>query len=301
MANYKITPEELRYKLSLSLQDKIDMTCERIEQWHEHYNGLVYVAFSGGLDSTVLLDIVRNKAFIPEAKDIPAVFFDTGLEYPEIRDFVKTFKNVEWLKPKLTYRQVIEKYGYPLISKEQSSFIQEYRDTKSEKLRDIRFNGSIDGNGKISEKWKFLIDAPFKISDKCCDILKKNPVKKYSKQTGRKAIIGTRVDESFRRKINYFKFGCNAFDKKDPTSTPLSFWTRQDILNYIEKYNIKYSSIYDMGYDRTGCMFCMFGVQNEKGQNRFQKMKITHPKIWDYCINKLGIGDVLDFIEVPYE
>ena len=75
---YIITPQELSYRQSLPLQDKIDMTCEKIESWYNHWDGQIYVAFSGGKDSTVLLDIVRNKAFIPDSKLIPAVFSDTG-------------------------------------------------------------------------------------------------------------------------------------------------------------------------------------------------------------------------------
>lgn len=58
--------------------------------------------------------------------------------------------------------------------------------------------------------------------------------------------------------------------------------------------------LYTTGCDRTGCMFCMFGVHLEKEPNRFQRMKITHPKQYDYCINKLGCGAVLDYIGVKY-
>lgn len=99
---------------SLPLSAKIRMTEYRIREWVEHYgeNG-VYVSFSGGKDSTVLLDIVRK--LYPE---ITAVYVDTGLEYPEVREFVKRQENVEILKPKMNFRQVIEKYGYPFISKE---------------------------------------------------------------------------------------------------------------------------------------------------------------------------------------
>jgi 3'-phosphoadenosine 5'-phosphosulfate sulfotransferase (PAPS reductase)/FAD synthetase len=83
-------------------------------------------------------------------------------------------------------------------------------------------------------------------------------------------------------------------------STPLGFWLEDDIWDYIKKYDIPYAEIYDLGYTRTGCMFCMFGVQLEKGENRFQCMKKTHPKQYDYCINKLGCGKVLDFIAIEY-
>ncbi|MBC8553665.1 MAG: hypothetical protein H8D23_28960, partial [Candidatus Brocadiales bacterium] len=59
--------------------------------------------------------------------------------------------------------------------------------------------------------------------------------------------------------------------------------------------------IYDMGADRTGCMWCMFGVHMENNPNRFQRMKKTHPKIYDYCINKLGLGEVLEYVGVNLE
>ena len=115
----KQTIEELRRLQSQPLEKKIIMTRQRIREWVEHYgeNG-VYVSFSGGKDSTVLLDIVRK-----DYPNIPAVFVDTGLEYPEIREFVKGYDNVVWLKPKMNFRQVIEKYGYPFISKEVSECV----------------------------------------------------------------------------------------------------------------------------------------------------------------------------------
>jgi len=164
----KRTYKDLKLLQSLPLQTKILYTQEKIKEWYEYWNGKVHISFSGGKDSTVLLHIVRQ--IYP---DVPAVFSDTGLEYPEIRNFVKTFDNVVWVKPKKNFKQVIEEYGYPVISKEQSSFIEEYRNTKSEKLKNIRINGNKSGRGKISKKHLYLLDAPFKISDKCCDYIKK--------------------------------------------------------------------------------------------------------------------------------
>ena len=112
----KHTLQELKQWQALPLNIKVLMTKDRIRQWIKEYGeDGVYVSFSGGKDSTVLLHMVREN--YPK---VPAVFVDTGLEYPEIRNFVKTFDNVEWLRPKLTFKQVIEKYGYPFISKEVS-------------------------------------------------------------------------------------------------------------------------------------------------------------------------------------
>ena len=297
----KVTQEELLYRQSLPLKDKIDMTCEKIEQWHNHWNGQIYISFSGGKDSTVLLDIVRNKALIPDSKLVPAMFCDTGLEYPEIRDFVKTIDNVIWEKPKLNFRDVIDKYGYPIISKEQSRYLFDTQTSNSEKLKDIRINGNKWGMGKISKKWLFLIGAPFKISSKCCDKLKKYPAHQYEKRTGEHPMIGSTVEESFMRRETYLRYGCNAYETNRPVSTPMAFWTEKDVWEYIHKYKLSYSKIYDMGYARTGCMFCMFGVQSEDAPNRFQKMAKTHPKLYKYCIEDLGLGKVMDYINVEYK
>lgn len=229
----KVEKWQLQQRIALPLEAKINFSLDRIRQWYEYYDGNVYVSFSGGKDSTVLLHLVRS--LYP---DVEAAFCNTGLEFPEIREFVDTVDNVAPLKPKMNFRQVIDKYGYPVISKEQAAFIEEFRNTKSPKLMKTRLEGNKWGRGKISKKWRYLIDAPFKISDKCCDIMKKDPAKEFEKKTGKHPYIGTTVGESAQRVSNYLMYGCNAFEKKRPTSQPLSIWTDQDILEYIVKSEI---------------------------------------------------------------
>lgn len=207
------TLNELAQRQSLPLEAKVRMTKQRIEQWYNHWDGQVYVSFSGGKDSTVLLHIARS--LYP---DIEAVFVDTGLEYPEIREFVKTIENVTWLKPKMNFKSVIIEKGYPIISKEQSQYIREYRDTESDKLKDIRWNGNKWGMGKISEKWKPMVESPYKISNKCCDIMKKNPAKSFERETGKKPIVGSMACESRNRTTAWQRNGCNAFESKRPLS-----------------------------------------------------------------------------------
>ncbi len=265
----------------------------------------MYVSFSGGKDSTVLLHIVKKMY-----PDVPAVFCDTGLEYPEVRKHGIKHADVK-LKPKMNFKQVIEKYGYPFPSKEQAQYIRQYKHSKSEKLRNYRWSGDEKGRFKISEKWKFLCDTPFEFSERCCDVMKKEPFKRYEKETGRKPFVGTMASESILRKNQYLRHGCNAFGATREVSTPMAFWTEKDVLEYIKENGIEIASCYGevvshdgitetTGVDRTGCMFCMFGVHLEKEPNRFQKMRENYPKQWEYCIRKLGIGDVLDCCDIPY-
>lgn len=304
---------ELRERQQLPLDIKIQMSLQRIEEWYKKWNGKIYFSFSGGKDSTVLLNLIRT--LYPNT---PGVFINTGLEYPEIVSFVKTIDNIEILYPKLPFHKVIEKYGYPIIGKKQARFIRDLQNPtpKNEATRNLRLTG-YNKNGekcpsmKLSKKWIYLKDAPFKISEKCCDVMKKEPFHRYVKETGKYPINGVMAHESRMREKEYLRNGCNAFHLKEPISQPLAFWTEQDILKYIKEFNIQYSPIYGdiieldnqlitTGEKRTGCMFCGFGCHLEKEPNRFQRMKITHPKQYNFCIHKLGLGEVLDYIGVPY-
>lgn len=269
----------------LSYEEKLCLAKSNVIEFYEQLDGKVYIAFSGGRDSTVLLHIVRK--IYP---NVVAVFNDTGLEYPEIKDFVRKTDNVIWLKPKMSFKDVIEKYGYPVISKENAQKIEEIRTTKSEKLLKRRLG---NGNGHLPKKWRFLIEAPFKISDKCCKKLKKEPAKKFERESGLSPMLGIRKKESALRNNRQ---GCNMFCGKRPTSWPLGSWSEDDINRYIKENNVEISNIYDMGYKRTGCMFCMFGCHLEK-EDRFARMRETHPKIFEYCMEHLKLKDVLSFIK----
>jgi len=291
-----IEPTTLILRQHLPLDIKILMTRERIWQWYYHFHGEVYVSSSGGVDSLVLAHIARE--IFP---DIVIVYCDTGLEYPDVRTSALGTTGIQVIKPELSFKQVIDKYGYPVVSKEQSQFIQEYRDTKSKLLRHTRWYGNKKGRGKISDKWKFLANAPFKISDKCCDFLKKRPFEIFEKQTGLKPITGILAEESSLRRQQYLNTGCNAFDTKRPVSHPLAFWTKADIWEYIRTHNIAYPSVYDKGINRTGCMFCMFGIDQDGCPNKIQRLQELYPKIHSYCLDTLGLRQVCNFMNIPCE
>ena len=309
----KHTPKDLKIMQSWDLERKIRVTQTRIMEWYMRFNGQVYVSFSGGKDSTVLLDLARR--IYP---DIPAVFVDTGLEYPEIKEFVKSKENITIVKPEKSFRQVIFQHGYPVISKPVSHNVSiAKRNPDGKVAKNIMYNPHRTGLFN-HYKWNFLIDAPFEVSDKCCDIMKKKPSKAYAKATGTYPILGTMATESKLRYSNWIRNGCNSFEGSNPTSQPMSFWTEQDVLQYLKQFNIPYCSVYGdivedekgnlktTGCNRTGCVFCMFGCHLEKEPNRFQRLKETHPKLHEYCMKPvdeggLGMKEVLDYIGVKYD
>ena len=302
------TKEELDSLLQMPLEDKITMSKLRITEFYEHYNGNIVVSFSGGKDSTVLLHLVRSLFH-----DVKGVYCDTGLEYPEVKNHVKSIENIDIIRPQLSFKQVIEQYGWTYPSKETA--VKIYYARKGSKCAQYAMNGK-NSDGTPSKfrarykRWQFLIDSPFKISVKCCDVMKKKPFHDYMKQRGGGVLVGTMTSESNLRKRAWLKTGCNAFDLG--RGMPLSFWTEQDVLQYILNENIQIPAVYGdivrdkkgvlitTKLDRTGCMFCPIGVHHDKGLNRYQLMAKTHPKIYDYCINQLGLKDLLDYIGVDY-
>ena len=98
---------------SLPLSAKISMTARRINEWvNEFGEDGVYLSFSGGKDSTVLGHIIRE---VCGYKNIPFVFVDVPTQYPELKQFAQTFDNLVILKPKISFAEVCEKYGFPLF------------------------------------------------------------------------------------------------------------------------------------------------------------------------------------------
>lgn len=160
------------------------------------------------------------------------------------------------------------------------------------------------------ERYKFLLDAPFEISNKCCSVMKKEPAHQYTKRTGRYPITAQMADESKLRTQKWLQNGCNGFNLKIPTSNPMAFWTENDVLTYIVRNKLAICSVYGdvvedfgdqlegqmdfsdfglyephkkykcTGCKRTGCMLCGFGCHLEQSPNRFEMLKGTHPGMY---------------------
>lgn len=383
----------LRQLQALPLDAKILMSQQRIREWYNYWHGKVMISFSGGKDSTVLAHLVHG-----EYPDVPMVFANTGLEYPEIQKFAREM-GAEFVRPKMSFSEVISTHGYPIISKETAEAICAARKIvdhsghtsvvnksesgsdeaverarpgwkwaaqKREELHGERKSSTppqeklqnesgsnmlgesfeehsgrdgslrerhdwknwrrkaLTGVGEFGEgsqfnkkKWLPLCqETQFLISHYCCNVMKKNVMHKYQKQTGRLPYLGTMAEESRLREQKWIQHGCNAFEGGRQISAPMSFWTEQDVLHYIKREGLQIASVYgdivevdDNGYEyfdnllgeqcnlkctgceRTGCIFCGFGCHLEKGESRFQALARTHSRQYEYC---MGGGQWVD-------
>lgn len=321
------TIDDLRQKQSMPLNAKVTMTKQRIREWYEHFNGDVYVSFSGGKDSTVLAHLVHSMY-----PDVPLVFSNTGLEFPEIQSFARKM-GAKFIRPKMQFSEVISRYGYPLISKETADTIHGARPIRNGANGARKYAGKprsnkdgewlnwrrkalhgiepFDKGFYCKKRWLPLArETQFYISGSCCNVMKKNPLFNYQKETNCLPYVGTLAEESKQRAQAWLRFGCNAFNNKHQASQPMSFWLEQDVLEYIKREGLEIASVYGEiietnvdsdGFEcqtlipgtgklkcsdctRTGCIFCCFGVYLEKQETRFQRLAKTHPRQYEYCM-----------------
>lgn len=322
---------ELQQMQGLPLSTKILLTQSRIRDWVDYY-GLnhVTVSVSGGKDSTVLAHIARQMY-----PDISLLYVNTGLEYSECTKFVKDEYSgggrLTMLRPFMTFKEVLTKYGYPIFGKEISGSVSRARNNLRRKTSDkniyryfdylinnrhysdlqpdildycekvlcgdvfVNENmNSLIGKSKSSffnrKRYKFMLGAPFEISELCCNIMKKSVLIREEHVSKKYPITGEMASESLLRTQKWLRVGCNGFNLNHPKSMPLAFWTEQDILLYLLAYKVNYCSIYgdiisdkeildldremhldllnkDRAFlsttnvDRTGCLYCGFGIQ----------------------------------------
>lgn len=319
---YALNADLLRYRQSLPLAVKEAMTRSRIEKFITEY-GLdgVYISFSGGKDSTVLMDIARQV----DAR-IPAVFVDTWMEYPQIRSFVSKYDNVVTLKPVMGLKDIIRQYGWCFPSKDVAQTIWYARQGCEWAINKLH---GLDHDGKESEyrqrykKWLPLYESDLLISPYCCIKQKEEPIALYEKQTGRHPILALMAEESARRREAYLRTGCNSFESARPISKPMGFWKEQDVLRYKVENQLEIAEpygevveegqvpgqvsflppsgrLYCTGESRTGCMFCPVGC-HLTNFSKFARLKAYNPKLYDFCMEDLGEKKLLSWVERHYK
>jgi 3'-phosphoadenosine 5'-phosphosulfate sulfotransferase (PAPS reductase)/FAD synthetase len=310
MIDFEERSKELKELQAQTLDQKIQLSIAKIMEFYVKTNGECYVSCSGGADSMVLYDLCKKVETLLPNCHFKTVFSDTGLEDPSVRSNALSIKNICVVKPRLSFFEILKQRGYPVVSKEVAECVlqtRRYLDDPLKRKYGYRLEKLLgtakDKRGNKSkfckEKYKPLINAPFRISNECCTLMKKMPLKKIKE----KPLIGTLAEESETRRMAWLRTGCNSFGEKT-TSRPLSFWTKQDILQYIKENNIKTADCYGdivevfderlninklafSGLQNTGCIFCMFGLHLDTlkgGINRFEQLRQRNPQLFDYCM-----------------
>jgi 3'-phosphoadenosine 5'-phosphosulfate sulfotransferase (PAPS reductase)/FAD synthetase len=290
------TYDQLQEWQSLDLDAKIAWSRRRIERALDRLE-TPCLAFSAGKDSTVLLHLLRQ--YRP---GIITIYGNTRIEFPECVRFARWLED-EWqlnfyeARPEVTFWWVVREYGWPLMGKTFGVGGVAHKSSREKFFAELEERGELEG--------QYAIQAEVPISSACCTFLKERPSKHLQKDLGVDGVfLGILAGESRQRMFNFLRYGEWYYPKSQKVwkSHPLAIWTDEDIWEYIDRYDVPYASLYDMGYHdeetgewishkRNGCMFC--GMDIKFPNNHLAIMRRTHPKIWDFVMRRKGLGRIL--------
>ena len=291
----------------------------------------------GGLDSITLLCLIRSMNI-----DIPAV----SVSVLEDKSIIRVHKQlgVTMLKPLKAKHEILQEEGFPVISKKIATKIMALQEPTegNATIRHAIITGECGEKGhfatnsamQLPKRWLELFGGyenenegtnykvpPFKVSSKCCEIMKERPCDIWAKENNSKPFLGLMASEGGRRQEALEEHGCNYFGKTTIRSAPFAPFLRNDLLQLALDLDVPVPEIYGRierdpngnlrttGAQRTGCEMCGFGVHMEKRPHRFDKLYDRNPKAWDYWMNKCctdkdgnkyGWGLVLDYIGVEW-
>jgi 3'-phosphoadenosine 5'-phosphosulfate sulfotransferase (PAPS reductase)/FAD synthetase len=238
---------------------------------------------------------VVSKKVSRMVRDVQTFFKENGLDYDDIKDHIdKGVESAEYLRKLNFSQQVILR------------------------LTGITGENRVCKTWAIPKKWRKLIASGYRISEKCCDVLKKAPLDLADKTLKANPIIGTLAEDSIMRRNAYLQTGCVSFKGNKVRCTPLGFWLRQDVLRYIDSNKLPIAPPYgelichDNGSfeftkeHNTGCKLCLFGAQLEKQPNRIQRLKDIEPATYNFAMKPiteggLGYKEIMDYCGIAYE
>lgn len=303
----------------LSELDKhISDAMHRIERLYYETDGKCYLSFSGGKDSTIVLAVIKlceEIGTIPK-NAIPAVFCDTKIELDATVDFVHWVKdnwynNVQIIKTEKSFAQVIKGMRKPFRSKMKSHHISAYQKNPDSKTAKYLYDDTVCKNNKmrLSNKDFHILHErfPIKISDKCCDVMKKKPFTKYGKDNGMRGYLsGMRMFEGGKREM-VFRNRINSGDKRPCTHvsggitsvSPIFDWADDISEKFIKKYNVPLSRAYtEYGEIRTGCFLCPYGLDVDK---RLETLHTYEPNKYKAALYFLKDVYIAQGVELPFD
>ena len=328
----------------MSYEDKVDIATARILEWTEICAdaGKKYAVSVGGLDSIVLLVFCRK--ILGQCEGISV----SALEDASIQK-IHTELGVTKIKPDMNFHKVLNTLGFPILSKQIAGKLEHLQVPEDEAdFRMKYYNHALMtgetgpwGHFEKSESMKLddeLLElfggeyashrpdltchkAPFKVSAKCCEMMKENPSKRYQKEHGIYPFLGLMQVEGGQRRFSLRKYGCNYVGKDSIRSCPFNYFSRQDLLTLALDIKAPVPKIYGeivrdsdgklrtTGAQRTGCAMCGFGVQLESRPHRYDRLRERNPKYWEFLMYRCvtdetgtyGWGRVLDYLGIEWE
>ena len=294
----------LQKGINMDIVDKMDVT-ERVVKRALDTGQSWAVSYSGGRDSTVLSHFMTRYMGI---RDIPHVMSNTRMEYPES---IKQVRNwFAWLReqgvechtvfPDRRPNELWKEIGVPLWSKGLAYKYRKFSRSKSDKMP-----SSVPAY--LHDAFRKAKAMGLKITEKCCDELKKKPMKKWDKEHGVNGhFTGVRCAESRMRRLVWIQKGAlyQSSEQGDMWfANPLAFWTLEDVEAYLRQHKLEVLRP-DTPTGGSGCVTCMFGCQSraaEGTKNNMQDLKERNPKMWRAALDDWGYRDVLEKMEIPYE
>lgn len=278
------------------LWKKIDFAMRVIERAMTKDGVSWAVSFSAGNDSTVLSHLIVKRMGLKT----PHIMSNTRLEYPQTYRNAKTWK--AWLSehnvelhmaiPDLRPDEVWAKHGLPLYSKEVASKYRQW-------IRTGNDNHLKKVPSQLHDGFRKLRDAGIELTDKCCDELKKKPMRAKDKQLGINGhLTGSRAEESNARRLAYLQRGAlyNSTRNRMWLANPLVHWLRQDIEQYQSENGIQLEQI-PTETGRSGCVNCAFGCHIEQAAGRTNSLQLLHqqnPKMHEHTMNSHRFQEACD-------
>lgn len=298
----------------LTLFDRIEVIKKTIKEYGEDN---FYLSFSGGKDSTMLHHLLDEA--LPGNR-IPRVYFNTGIEFKMVADFVNSLaKNDDRfaiVKPRVAVKPMLEKEGYPFKSKEHSYCVSQYQRNGMNKTA-RKYLGTEESTRMMTcpkqLKYQFTDECKIRISDRCCFRMKKDIAKDYAEEYGKPyAITGMRKSEGGERQNIQ---GCLTNKGTSKMKFHPLLVVDDDFEDwYVKTRNIKLCGLYypPFNFKRTGCKGCPYALDLQREldilerllPNERKQCEIIWKPVYDeyrklgYRLRKKGQGEQLTIDEI---